>query len=434
MARKQVSGDSRSLRAVLDNPAMPALIQSLPAQELSLLCARIGPADALHIMALAPVERLVQALEASVWKSPRPGVSEVFDTRELLEWIWAWLDIGEEFTAQRLAAVPDGDLTLYLSNLATVTTAAMWGFERSTEIGDLERIYAPSHDETAYGSYVVRARRQEDWEILRAALDAMWSHAPGRLLHLFAQLSGDESMLAPERDRESSNEDFVFARDSDREGRGYVTANGARAFLALASSPLEELAALSEYDLETRRYLAGLARSLRADPQHAQEETTAVPAPDMSHLAALHIALEEAGLLEPPPAQLLLGHEATSRQLPIVKLLQALAGKDAAGFDARSQELAYLGGVLIAGIAVEGTALSPAQARSAALATCNLGLETLRSHAERLRIDREPGLVRLFLIGFSVLSTLPARVVQCFEQCFRALREAPTEPLHEWLV
>ncbi|MGH8205430.1 MAG: DUF6178 family protein, partial [Steroidobacteraceae bacterium] len=165
MARKQVSGDSRSLRAVLDNPAMPALIQSLPAQELSLLCARIGPADALHIMALAPVERLVQALEASVWKSPRPGVSEVFDTRELLEWIWAWLDIGEEFTAQRLAAVPDGDLTLYLSNLATVTTAAMWGFERSTEIGDLERIYAPSHDETAYGSYVVRARRQEDWEI-----------------------------------------------------------------------------------------------------------------------------------------------------------------------------------------------------------------------------------------------------------------------------
>jgi hypothetical protein len=457
---KQVSREIRSLRAVLDDPALPALIQSLPARDLAQLCGRIGVGDAMHIIALAPAERLVQALEASVWKTPRPGVPEVFDTGELVEWIWAWLDIGEAFTAERLAAVSDEDLTLYLSQLAIVTTAAMWGFERSTEIGDLERIYAPSHEEKAYGPYVVSARRQADWETLRGALDAMWSHAPERLLHLFAQLSGDESMLAPQRNRGSSNEDVVSARERARECRGYVTASGARAFLTLARSPLKQLAALSEYDLETRRHLAGLAGDLRGDtdsraagdgdsagaqpvaadmdgtenPEGAEDGKPAVRAPDVGHIAALQTALEEAGLLEPPPERLLLAHEATSRQLSIVKLLRALAEKDAAAFDARAHELAYLGSVLIAGVAVDGTALSAAEARRAALATCNLGLETLRSRGERVRIDREPGLVRLFLVGFSVLRALPARVVESFVHCFETLKKASAEPLHEWLV
>jgi uncharacterized protein DUF6178 len=446
MPRKVVSGEARSLRAVLDDPALPALIESLPARDLAQLCERIGVADAMHVMALAPAERLVQALEASVWKTPRPGVSEVFDARELVDWVGAWLAIGDRFTAERLAAVRDEDLTLYLSQLAVVTTAAMWGFERSTEIGDLERIYAPSDHETAYGPYVVHARRQEDWEILRGALDAMWSDAPERLSHLFGLLSGDESMLAPQRNRDSSNDDVVSARERARERRGYVTASGARAFLALARSPLGQLAALPRYDLETQRHFAGLAAGLRQDtdsggqvdgdgacPQALRSDTRP-PAAGTDHLAALHAALQEAGLLEAPPAMLLLAHESTSKQLPMVRLLEALAGKDAAQFEARGQELAYLGSVLIAGIAVDGTTLSPTEARDAVLATCNLGLETLESNGERVRIDREPGLVRLFLVGLSVLSVLPGRVTESFGQRLEALKNAGSEPLHDWLV
>ena len=65
MPTKPVSRETRSLRPVLDNPALPALIQSLPARDLAQLCGRIGIADAMHIMALAPAERLVQALDAS---------------------------------------------------------------------------------------------------------------------------------------------------------------------------------------------------------------------------------------------------------------------------------------------------------------------------------------------------------------------------------
>lgn len=432
MPSKEASRETRSLCAIVDHPALPALIQSLAPRELAQLCGRIGAADAMHIMVLAPAERLVQALEVSVWKTPRPGAPEVFDAHECIEWIGTWLDIGEAFTAERLRAVPDEHLMLYLSQLAIVTTGAMWGFERSTEIGDLERIYAPSHDEKAYGPYVASARRQEDWETLRGALDALWSDAPERLLHLFALLSGDESMLAPQRHRESSNEDVVSARESAHERRGYVTASGARAFLALAKRPLKELAALSEYDLETRRHLAGLSSEARAESDRNSPGDRG--SREVDRLAALQIALEEAGILERPPERLLLAHEATSRPVPVVELLQALAQKDATAFDARGRELAYLAGVLVAGVAVDGEALSPMDARSAALATCNLGLETLSSCEGAIRIDREPGLVRLFLVGFSVLSKLPVRVVESFVQCLDSLKRAGSDPLHEWLV
>src|SRR4029077_11248170 len=112
----------------------------------------------------------------------------------------------------------------------------------------------------------------------------------------------DESMLAPQRNRESSNDDFISAREGSRECQGYVTASGARAFLALTKKPLEELAALSEYDLETKRHLAGLAADLRGDavggapgdsngastqaPASDTDSNASIPAPDAGHLAA----------------------------------------------------------------------------------------------------------------------------------------------------
>jgi hypothetical protein len=131
---------------------------------------------------------------------------------------------------------------------------------------------------------------------------------------------------------------------------------------------------------------------------------------------------------------LLLAPESASKPLQLVRLLQTLAEKDAAQFNARGRELAYLGSVLVTGVVVEGTALSPAEARNAALATCNLGLELLNSHGESARVDREPGLVRLFLVGFNALSAMPDRVAQSFVRCLSALHDANSEPLHEWLV
>src|SRR6185437_2306190 len=156
---------------------------------------------------------------------------------------------------------PDADLTLYFSHLLRVTTLDMWGFERSTEIGDLDRIYAPSYHESAYGHYVATAAEPSHWETVRAALDALWQHAPERLLHLFSLLSADESMLAPQSNRESDHRDFASQRETTRERHGHVTAAGAQAFLTLANLPPEHLLTLSEYDLETSRHLDMLGRA-----------------------------------------------------------------------------------------------------------------------------------------------------------------------------
>lgn len=201
------------------------------------------------------------------------------------------------------------------------------------------------------------------------------------------------------------------------------------------------LARMSEYDPETRRHLDGVGTDHAIDVDGGgagadddDTEKALEPRENAVELVALQTELEEAGLLEPPPDRLLLAHEAATKHLQIVDLLQTLAESQPVEFDARSRELAYLSSVLIAGISVGGAALSPVEARSAALATCNLGLETLSSAGERIRIDREPGLVRLFLVGRSVLSTLPESVVEAFVRRLERLKKARAEPLHEWLV
>ena len=104
---------------------------------LAQICSRVGLSDAAELMALAPAQQPVRALDASVWKTPRPGLPEVFDPRELLEWLPVWLEIGDEFTAERLGGDDPGGARCPVAT------------------------------------------------------------SPERLLHLFSQLSGDESMLAP---------------------------------------------------------------------------------------------------------------------------------------------------------------------------------------------------------------------------------------------
>lgn len=456
MPKRRLSRKTRSpaLRTVLDNPALPAFVRSLGPRTLARMCQRMGVRDAAAVMALAPTQQLLQALDVSVWKSPRPGLPEAFQASALIDWIGAWLEIGSAFTAEQLAAVSDEDLTLYLSHVIQVSTTAMWGFERSTEIGNLDRIYAPSDDEMAYGSYVVRARKNEEWETIRAALDAMWSDAPERLLRLFAQITGDESMLAPDPNREGSTRDSISRRESSGERRGHVTATGARAFLTFGTRrSIEDLVSLSEYDLETRRHISGLATTEEAEPQdrpfaHDPAFTETEPSenrltlvhtdhlndPDPLHLAALRLSLEAAGLIDRPAKPRLLQHEGAFNQLPIVKLVEQLADEHPMAFDARARELAYLASVLIAGIAVEDRPFVPEEARSAALATCNLGLEVAEARGERVRIEAEPGLVGLFLVGWRALTEVPGRVLNAFTDSLTALRLESLDPLHVWLV
>jgi hypothetical protein len=486
--------ESRSLRVLLANPALPAYIRTLSPVALAQICSRVGLSDASELMALAPPGQLVRALDASVWKTVRPGLREVFDARELVEWLAAWLEIGDEFTAERLGAIPDTDLMVYFSHVLRVSTVDMWGFERSTEIGDLDRIYAPSYHESVYGHYVATAAEPSHWETVQAALDALWLHAPERLLHLFSQLVGDESMLAPQSNRESSNDDFASQRESFRERRGHVTAAGAQAFLALANAPMSELLTLSQYDLETRRHLAQLDSS----EEEGQECTGGQYEPNEgateSQLAVVRSQMEAAGLIEPVRAGALLGRVSTGKEshtsgstggergvtgggsrrrqahapsaeprstsdrvfppqralehgagertspdavpagILLVERLAQLAADDRPAFDVRSRELAYLASVLIAGVTLNGRSLTREEARGAALATCNLGLELLEQQGADARIDTEPGLVRPFLVGWQTLGRLPGRVVETLTRSLSRLQACALRTAQRWML
>jgi hypothetical protein len=446
---------ARSLIAIRNDPALPALVRSLSPGALAQLCSRIGIHDATEIMAAAPAAQLVRALDVALWKNPRPGLSDVFDRSELMAWLAAWLEVGEAFTAETMESIPDEDLVLYLSHVLTVSTGDMWGFERSTEIEDLDRIYAPSYHESAYGPFVVTAILSEDWETIRAALDALWLRQPERMLHLFSQLAASESMLAPQESRESSNADFASLRESARERHGHVTAAGARAFLAFAERvSLDELVELREFDLETRRHLsviesfpgessAGTPEE-EPDPRLAHTDHAAPAKPealqhdaciDSSALDTIRARLQEEGLLDAPPQQRLLTSSRAGRRLPLVEALAQLSGSDPAALDARARELAYLANVLLAGVALNDRAMSAADARQAALALCNLGLETLQARQEDPCLGNgEPGLVRLFLIGRSVLQDIPDRLVRAFACALERLQAASSGPAHEWLV
>jgi hypothetical protein len=456
MPKRQASSliRARSLAAIRNDPALPALVRSLTPGALAQLCSRIGVHDAAEIMAVAPALQLVRALDVALWKTPRPGLSDVFDRRELMDWLAAWLEVGEEFTAETLESIPDEDLVLYLSHVLTVSTGDMWGFERSTEIEDLDRIYAPSYHESAYGPFVVTAIVSEDWETIRATLDALWLREPERMLHLFSQLAASESMLAPQENRESSNADSASLRESARERRGHVTAAGARAFLAFADGrTVDELVALREFDLETRRHLSvidsfpgetataeqELDRRLAYTDQPASatepESVRSEDSVDSSALDTIRARLQEEGLLDAPPQQRLLTSSRARRVLPLVEALAELSGRDPEALDARARELAYLANVLLAGVALNDTAMSAADARQAAQALCNLGLEMLLTrHEDPCLGEGEPGLVRLFLIGRSVLQDIPDRVVRAFSCALERLKAASSAPAHEWLV
>ena len=64
----------RSLLLTLRNdPALPSLLNTLPAAALARLVERVGLNDAGELMELTPARKLLQALDESVWKSPAPG-------------------------------------------------------------------------------------------------------------------------------------------------------------------------------------------------------------------------------------------------------------------------------------------------------------------------------------------------------------------------
>jgi hypothetical protein len=431
-----------SLRDIVDNPALPAVLGHMQPKTLARLIDRVGLNDAAEIMALVPARNLLRALDEAVWKSPRPGASQEFDPAEFVSWLQVWMEVDDLFVAERLAAISDEYLAMCLSSVLFVDGRSSSGFA-----GDMSEyaVNSQAPDEPGYtdcpsagcnaiyGHFLVRPHFEDDWGIIRAALDALWRHAPDRLLHVLGTLTSSESMLHSARRRTSLNLDVAYERERHLERRGYVSQTGARAFLASISiTTTQELLMMSVYDNETHRFLAGIEN--HDTGQHPIEKVTAMdgagdellqtqnevtglastPA-SQEQIRALSRLLENEAIAEPRRFKSLPSNNHPQGRAVLAELLHHLEVENQQAFQQRTRELAYLATVLMAGSSLEGQPFSGGDARDAALATCNLGVEFIHSRQTALKLDKEPGLIRLFLIGWQLLDTLRNRVIDAMK-------------------
>jgi Family of unknown function (DUF6178) len=441
LSKKLTVSQTHSLRHIVDNPALPAFLEHVQPKTLVRLIDRIGLNDAAELMALVPAPRMLRALDAAVWKSPSPGAAPVFDPAEFINWLQVWNEVGEQFVAERLGAFDDEYLAMCLSSVLLVDSGSSRGFD-----GDISEIAAGGQAQEAgyterpqsecyaiYGYFLLRPAFEDHWEIVRAALDALWRHAPDRLLHTLGTLATSESMLNSDGRRTSMNLDVAFARERYLERRGYVSPTGARAFLASSLvTTTQELLMMSFYDNETRRFLGGIenlhtgqhpvehaaaTENVKEELQKTQNKTyrMALITPSQDQIRALRRLFEEEAIVEPRRLESLPWNTLESRKAVLTDMLNSLEGENQEAFQHRTRELAYLATVLMAGSSLEGQPFTGGDARDAALATCNLGVEYIQSRQTALKFDTEPGLIRFFLIGWQLLDTLRYSVISAME-------------------
>jgi hypothetical protein len=438
LSKKLTASKTSSLRNLVDDPALPVVLGRMQPRTLARLVDRVGLNDAAELMALVPAPNLLRALDEAVWKSPRPGASPVFDSAEFTNWLRVWNEVGEVFVADRLGAISDDYLGLCLSSVLYVDNGGTHCFSRDTSefdaTSEANEVAGYADDSgndcyEIYGQYLLRPAFEDDWEVIRAALDALWHHAPDRLIHILGTLASSESMLNSDRRRTSLNLDVAFERERHLERRGYVSPAGAQAFLVSTSiTTTQDLPGMSAYDNETRRFLAGIENhdtgrhpiekviaTEGADDELLQTQNepsglASTPASEGQIRALSHLLGNEA-IVEPKRFQSLPSNKQEPKMAVLGRLLKHLEDESQDAFQRCTRELAYLATVLMAGSSLEGEPFPAGGARDAALATCSLGSEYLQSRHLELRLDKEPGLIRLFSLGWQLLATLRARVI-----------------------
>ncbi|MBC7982554.1 MAG: hypothetical protein H7Y02_01740 [Candidatus Obscuribacterales bacterium] len=439
MTKKHVVSQSRLLKTLDHHPAMPALLKKLPPRAAAMLFQRIGINDAAELMTMIPAESLLRALDESIWKSPRPGKPERVDVTELVEWLETWNDIGEAFLVERLAAMSDEYLVLLLACVIRVNSETL-----NPEYDDVSDAFVEEglDESQRFAAFIVRPINEEHRYTVLTTLNALWIDAPERMLRLLNRLSITPDTFEAHRGWTTTALDVEFERRSFREAHGYVSADDARAFLSHAVSLTpQQILAMSAYDAQTGRHLAAIGGVAGAtNPVHAMPELDRAVDNDAAspgdlvavssfdrEIPVLLSLLQSAELLEANDAPSLLTSTKDSEEPVLVAQLRRLAGEDIESYQRRTQELAYLATVLIAAISVNSAALSDQDAKDAAFATCCLGFDFAQSHGVG-GLQSEPGLVRLFMLGWRALSLTSQHVVQAFELAF-----ASDATLQSWI-
>jgi hypothetical protein len=179
----------------------------------------------------------------------------------------------------------------------------------------------------------------------------------------------DDLLLAPEQ----AMHDVALEREQRRTGQGHISAEDARAFLALARKPRAE----------SNPIAAAYFRDLNANPPDppSPERLTVQGVdgpeqPDLSaSLDAVAEVMAEAGITSQPRALLGPAASAARQLVPIEPLMEFVFASNPAAYEARNQELTFLANALMAGCSVYERPFTVQEAWDTAVGVCNVALD-----------------------------------------------------------
>lgn len=428
----------RLLARLVEAPDLDRIVRELPSERFTALVREIGVEDAGELVALATTEQLVAAFDEDLFVSQRPGEREAFDRTRFVTWLEVLLEAGDRAVARRVAELSEDFVAHALSSIVLVFDHDQLR-ERITEDDE-----AGAEADDALGralneeidGYLLVAREEEGWDAVLAlvlALDRSHRSLLVRILDRCAALASDyvddlDALTEVLSAAESLAEDVEAAREERRSALGYVEPRAAKAFLALAKTPMQGELAAEPRDAITRAYF----REHRGQAPAARHGTRERP-----RLAKGEGGLEKVLAMLPAPSS---ATQANADEVPrLSAALQGLGADSPLRLDERLGELAYLANVVLAGLPDEhGLRLRPADAAQAALATVALGAElcvrerrgigsSSRATAEELReaLEAHPADL-LFRRACSTMlargwSTNPAGVVRSRAELERAL-------------
>ncbi len=482
-----MGSSTQLLRRLSSSPALPGLVQSLQPHALRALIEAVGVGDASELMQLATPAQLCAALDVAVWSSPTRGAAEVFAADRFVDWLETWLGVSDSFAAERLCALGADYLAQAFSVLVKVRDthsvahagARRWDNApapdrdepsdadafadadagRDGDPDDDEALQEYEADDALYSAMALQFAEFEvvtvaadEWDVVSAALHALWAEAPDALITMLRRLSPVHSHWRHADElRAQLQTDVTAARKQFQEGAGFVTSVGAQAFLSgVAELGLAGNEAATRYDGETASYFlrlnaAGAAQAADAQrdaaeralgdadaldamrpgaPEDVGASSSAPPnsAQHASELEQLHVLLANAGIgglrSSPAAAGLLTGPSANDGRPPLRIALEALQLAQPHAVADRLRELSYLANILMKSQRRDGVPFVASDASEAAIATASLGLDWLQLRdpaGAAASLRAEPGAVRLFAIGWCLIAGLPARVVNACE-------------------
>jgi hypothetical protein len=385
----------RLLDRILDTPHLAHVVPRLQPELLHRVIQSCGLEDCGELVALTTRDQLARILDLDLWHAGQPGLDEQFDADRFGVWIEVLVECGATVAAHKLAEM-DVDLVIAgLAEHALVFDCASVTPYTTTDGEEVAAMRGFDHRVACdIGSYMLVAKRTDSWDAIVAVLMSLDSERSAyfhQVMRGCRALSNSRPEVDGLHDLLDDSDQVLFDLAVDRERRrekqGYVSAAQARAFLQMSRQLGLGQDAIPSANPIARAYFRSIQEATAEDTNISPSRLPAgLEAPVASEHSAEAVAavvdlLLEAGILAQPPRALLNGTRGYNTHFRRIQAhLQFVLDCDRSAYSRRSEELAYLANVIMAGCSIQARPFTPQEASDATIAVCNLGLENWPSH------------------------------------------------------